>query len=380
MVLGNFIIFCFLKILLTIVLLVCGYYISYGKKGKEKYWQISIIAIVCYSLEMGLRWGRSWDYRHYYQDLTGELYQQYDDVLYLAWIDFFKLTGLPYWTAFIFYSALLIFGFMLLLKKYPKAAIWALPLFLFIPSGADNHARQFFSIAFGLFGYYFYYRKRWINAFVFFFCCATIHFANIFLIIVILFFDIVKLQKIAYSPIILIILYTFLYFFWNPEWLSGLANDLSKIDMGNYRAQMFLDHSDYWLSEDSDIRIKLGLRRNVVATYYIIMKLVVNNGLIYYGCKLFKRNKNFSIYFWSTILILIIGVVGGSKEIFYRFIAQLQCFEALFIGIMWYESRMKTIYERILFILIGIYYFGWVSYFRNIILPSPLGYAYIWDL
>lgn len=380
MIFGDPFVYWGLKIFLAIILVVCGYVISFKVKSKNEFWKVSIIPIIAYSLEMGLRWNRSWDYPHYYQDLVGKLYQDYDDLLYLAWLDFFKFTGLPYWVAFIFYSAILIYGFLTILQQFPKTAVWALPLFLFIPSGADNHTRQFFAIAFALIGYSEWLKKKYLKAFLYCGCCLSIHFANIFLILVMIFFSIVKCDRIIKNPVYLMIAYTLLSLYWNPQWLEGVASVLMKVDAGDSVAGRYLSHSDYWLSDESNIANKTGAKVFAVKFYFVILSLFIKNGLIYYGSKLVNKNSKYNVFFFSTLLILVIEIIGGSMEIFYRFVAQLQCFEAFLMGGIWLYVQDRSKIERNLVLILGCYYFGWVCYFRNILEISLTGYAYIWDI
>lgn len=64
MIFGDPFVYWGLKIFLAIILVVCGYVISFKVKSKNEFWKVSIIPIIAYSLEMGLRWNRSWDYPH----------------------------------------------------------------------------------------------------------------------------------------------------------------------------------------------------------------------------------------------------------------------------------------------------------------------------
>lgn len=369
-----------LKILLSLILFFVGYYISYRDKNNQKYWKAVSIAIIAYSLEMGLRWNRSYDYAHYYQDLTGVLYQQYDDILYLLWIDFFKMTGFPYWVAFIFYSFILIFAFALILRRYPKAAVWALPLLLFVPSGADNHIRQFFSIAFGLIGYYYLLEKKGIKSILFFLCCITIHFLQIYLVAIILFFHYFSIEKVVKTPYLIMGLFSFLYFFWDPEWLGGLASYLETIDGGDSRAGSYLGNAGYWLSDESDITNKTGASIRDAKFYYVVITFIIKNSIIYYGYKALLANSELRVFYGSTVIILLLGVIGGQMEIFYRFIAPLQCFEALLVGLMWSNIEFKSRNQKYVFVILGLYYYVWLAYFTNIQSFSPVGYAYVWDL
>ena len=71
---GNPFLYWILKTLLLVTLFICGYAISYKDKIGYKFCLYALPALLAYSFEYGLRWNRSFDYPHYYQDLTGTLY------------------------------------------------------------------------------------------------------------------------------------------------------------------------------------------------------------------------------------------------------------------------------------------------------------------
>ena len=173
---GNPFIYWTLKSLLLVILFYVGYLISFKDKDGINYWRNCAIAIVAYSLEIGLRWNRSYDYPHYYQDLTGSLSTDYSDIIYLWWIDAFKASALPFWMAFIFYSFILIIGFCLVMKHYQQYAYLALPLFMLIPGEmAENHIRQFFAFSFVLIGYYYLLLRNYTFNIFFFLIAIGIH-------------------------------------------------------------------------------------------------------------------------------------------------------------------------------------------------------------
>ena len=168
-ILGDPLVYWILRFITFFALLYSGYKISFklDENNSKQYWRCSLPALIIYSLNYGLRWNRSYDYYHYYFDLTSDnLWTDYDEPLYLLWIDFFKFTGLPYWVAFVFYSAILMYSFMLLLKKYPKAAVWALPLFFILPSNVDNFVRQYFATAFVFIGLYYLLEDKYKRSFL----------------------------------------------------------------------------------------------------------------------------------------------------------------------------------------------------------------------
>ena len=146
--LGDPILFWVLRLVVLLSFFLSGYLVSYKDKEGKFYWKYSSICIIIYSLVEGLRWNRGRDYPHYYQDLTGSLFTDYDEIAYLTWIEFFKFTGFPFWVGFIFYSFLFVYGFCFLIKRFRAQAIWALPLFFIVTvSASENLIRQFLAMS-----------------------------------------------------------------------------------------------------------------------------------------------------------------------------------------------------------------------------------------
>ena len=158
---GDPILYWILRFIVLLSFFLSGYLISYKDKNGRNYWKYSSICIIFYSLIEGLRWNRGVDYPHYYQDLTGKLFTDYDEIVYWGWIQFFKFTGLPYWVGFIFYSFVFVYGFCFLIKKFKNQAIWALPLFFIVTiSSSENLIRQFLAMSMFEFALYFFLEKK----------------------------------------------------------------------------------------------------------------------------------------------------------------------------------------------------------------------------
>lgn len=377
--LGNPVLYWTLKILLLATLFICGYLISYKDPKGVKFWKFSSWAILFYSLEMGLRWNRSWDYPHYYQDLTGSLYAEYDDITYLAWIDFFKFTGLPYWVAFIFYSAILIYGFLLILQKFPKYAVWALPLFLIIPAQADNHIRQFFAIAFLLIGYRCYLEHSYKKTIAAFFCAVTIHLSGFFALFFFLFVEFIPFDRKIKNPWIIIAAYILFNFYWDTSNLDGFANWMGKLNLGeNSSMQGYLNNADYWLTNESNISDKLGVKFVASKSYFLLLTLFINSLIIYYGFYVCQKNSKLRLFYWSFIFVLFWRIFGGNNEIFSRINNWLLCFEPFLIGAIWIEINVTKKYKYLI-LCSFIYLFYYVGFITKMFTLSLTGYAYIWD-
>lgn len=173
---GDPTIFWILRLVVFLTLLYSGYLITYKNDDEKSYWKYSSIGIIVYSLVEGLRWNRGIDYPHYYQDITGKLFTDYSETVYVWWTELFKFTGLPFWVAFIFYSFLFIHGFYFLLKKFKKQAVWALPLFFIITVGSsENLIRQFLAVSMFEYALYFFLEKKYGKSAIFALLTVQIH-------------------------------------------------------------------------------------------------------------------------------------------------------------------------------------------------------------
>ena len=376
---GDPILYWTLKTILLIILFVCGYLISFRDKDGSKYWLYGIPAIVAYSLEYGLRWNRSFDYPHYYQDLTGTLYQEYSDPLYLLWVDIIKLFGIDPIAVFVFYSAILFFAFMLLLKEKRELAFLALPLFMIIPTQADNHIRQYFAFSFIMIGYYFDMKNLKSKAYILYLIGLGIHLSGVFCVAFIQFFKYVKLEKIIKSPWIIICLYLMLYFLWDSTKLEGFADWLSKFHIiENERMQGYIDNAEYWFTDESDINEKLGVKTVASKLYFVVINLVTQCGIMYFGFRLIRKDEFLIIPYWSIVWCYFNGVIGGNNEIFSRFNSWVDVFCPFIVSAILLTYKFKT-NIKILSIILFCYFYIYVGHIRRIWQINMTGYEYVWD-
>lgn len=377
---GDPVVYWSFRIITFIVLFFCGYCISHKNAGNKKYWFYSSLAIVVYSLNYGLRWNRSFDYLHYYSDLTSDtLWTSYDEPVYLLWLDFFKLSGLPYWVAFIFYSFILIYGFLLILKKFPYAAVWALPLFFTLPSNVDNFVRQFFATAFLFIGVSCLLDRSIKKCAIAFLIATMIHLSALFGIFCVVFAYLFKFEKTIKSPWVIIFVYVGLYFLWDVSYLDSFASQLTFLNIGENRMQNYLDNADAWFSAEGDINKRLGVagvgRFSAVSSF---IGMLISVGIIYYGHKLLNLSKGVNVVYWTSILAMFIKIIGGSIEIYSRFYCWLICFETILIGVILYSLRMRKIERYVAICMCVLYYYG-IGFLWGMTKVSMTGYAFIWD-
>lgn len=379
-VLGNLIVYWILRFITFFSLFFCGYLVSNKDENGRRFWKFSLPALIVYSLNYGLRWDRSFDYPHYYSDLTSNtLWTDYDEPLYLAWIEFFKWTELPYWVAFIFYSAILMYGFMLIVKKYPKTAIWAYPLFLVLPSNVDNFVRQYFATAFFFIGIYFFHNKEIKKTVLFFASAVMIHTSALFAIACVSMFRYVNLCKIITKPWMLVFLYLVLYMFWDVSLLGPVGDFLMTFNAGETTLNNYLENADTWFTAEGDINDKLGVAG--VGSFSAVsdfIHMLISVGVIFWGYSIAAADVNKRIIYWSAVAALFIRLIGGSVEIYSRFVCWLIVFEPILIGLLFSDGKMRKITKYTMLTFVVFYYYG-IQFVWQITKLSLTGYAFVWD-
>jgi hypothetical protein len=375
---GSLFTYWFLKILLVVVLFFCGYGISYGQKKEFNIY--AIIVILFYSTIQGLRWNRGVDYMTYYNDLLGQRATENPEFLYRIVVNLLsEVLRLPYWCGFVLYSFLLIYAVILVLKVYPKAAIWGLPLFYIVThTSSENIVRQFIAISFVLFAYYAYlnYKKK---SMIFFLCCVPMIHTSGFIAIIP--FILLALFKIPVKkPWLLIIIYLALYSLWDVSYLSGITDFLSNIDIGDDKMNRYLNNSDrYFTAEGSISNVLFGRAhvdvRSLPNRITAVLSTII---IIYYGFKAQITDRKLQIAFYFAYTAIIFRTIGGDIEMYARFRLWFEYLMPFILGVAIYKVPMKA-YEKyavwaILFINYGFY--GFLRQISSI--PYP-GVSFIWD-
>ncbi|HEY5587811.1 MAG TPA: EpsG family protein [Candidatus Paceibacterota bacterium] len=367
-----------LKILLVIILSYCGYGIAY--KQPKNFYVYAIIAALFYSLIEGLRWDRGMDYMHYYNDLLGRWETPNPEFLYKTIVYLLSgFMGLPYWCGFVTYSLLLISAFLMVLKVYPKAAFWGLPLFFLVTeSSAENIIRQYLAISFMLFAYYAYLKQKKILTAVLLCCVPLIHMSGLIAVVV---FVLLALLKVPLKkPWILLVIYLALFFLWDISYFKGITGYLSTINLGdNMKVQVYLDNSDRWFSNEGSISlVKYGKKYVDSASLTSILFTVLSQIIIiYYGFKAQLMDRKLQIAFYFTYIAILFNVIGGDIEMYSRFYDWYIYLMPFILGIAMYKVRMNQ-YEKYVVIVILLVHFFY-GFLRSIGDIPYHGFAFIWD-
>lgn len=375
--LGNIEVYWGLKLFLILILTYSGYIITKYNGETKTFRFATSISIILYSLIEGLRWNRGVDYYNYYLELTGGFYERENsELLYQLIIDICS-SLFPYWLVFIGYSFLFIYSYTLIIKHFPKTAVWSFPLFFLITeAGAENLIRQFIGISFFLLAFNAYLQKRFKTMLLFLLAIPLIHLSGIFVIIVFLLITLLDIEKRMQKPWLLILIYLVLYMTWDTSYLSGFAESLGSIninsDVGMGR---YVENADRWFTEEGSISALNNSLSSSTAT--IIIQFSLNIITIYYGFYLCKKDKKLSIPFWFVYLSIILKVIGGDIELYNRFANWLYYFLPIILGGIICSLRKTKIEQSCIII---IFFFAYIYPLIMSIGKMPFaGCAFVWD-
>lgn len=371
-------------VLLTLILTYCGWQISIDNDKQTNFKKYAWIAGVSYSLIEGLRWLRGADYYHYYEDLVTDFHGSHctpdPEPLYKMWVDFFYSTGLHPSVAFIIYSALLIYGVLQIFKRYPKAALWGMPVFfLMTNSQTENIIRQTLATCFLIFAYVAYLDDKKKRMFIMLCIVPLIHSAGLYGIALFLCFVYVKVP--IKSPWPLVVLFLFAYYIWNPDWFQGVADYLSKLNLGDeVKGQGYLENADRWFTSEGSMANVLGKGVAQLSVLYVTVKFLVNLFVIYFGFYACRDEKKNQLVYYFSYIALIIQTIAGDIELFIRFAHWTDLLIPILIGIMFSKIKLPQM-RRMQIAVYAVFaiYFIFYGIIRSLGTTPYAGCGFIWD-
>lgn len=369
---------------LTLLLTFCGYGISKDDDKQSHFKLYAWIAGVSYSLIEGLRWLRGADYYHYYMDLETNFKSGYctsdPEPVYEWWVNLFYSSELHPSVAFVIYSALLIWGVLLIFKHYPKAALWGLPLFfLMTNSQTENIIRQTLATCFLIFAYVAYLNeKKWL---MFAMLCVVplIHTSGLYGVALFLIFTYIKVP--LKQPWLFVALFLFAYYVWNPDWFQGFADYLSTLNLGDdVKGQAYLDNSDRWFTSEGSISKLQGKGAAQLSMLYVSVKFLVNLFTVCFGFYACREDRKLQIVYYFAYIALIIQTMAGDIELFNRFAYWTNLMSPILIGLMFAKIKLPQIKSlQIAIYLVFAINFIFYGIIRSIGTLPYAGCGFIWD-
>lgn len=376
-----------LRFVLLGVLLFCGYGITYRNKNNYYFWYYAVFAIAVYSLIEGLRFDRGVDYAQYATELMGQWYIEGErELLYDLLVRSVVALGIPYWSVFIGFSCFIITSYMMVVRHFPKYAVWALPLFFLVTDyPAENLVRQFFAIPFIMLAYDAFLREKKKAMFIYLILPFFIHFSSgmaigLFVLLVLVF---KKIWKFVKAPWILLAIYLACVAMFDTSMLDSFSDMIQTSDMldgsGDSRAEDYLEGSDRWLTEEGDLDMVSGTGKSGKTMFNTLTEICFNTVLIVFGFFAAREDKRLTIPYYFTFIAIMFLAVGGKIELYQRFAWWYYYLSPLLIAVVLARARKFSFwYEYLIYMVVFLQYlYPWIFMIGQ---PSSSGAAFVWDI
>lgn len=365
-----------------VFLLLLMLYILYqsGRRLQKHYKIMSgagIAAILAYTLNEGLRFGRGVDYNLYwkkFEDIAAGGDSK-ENIGFLLWEKFFATLDLPWQTCIIAMSMVYIISLLFFLRCYKDVAVWALPLFVLLSKDTvDNMVRWYLAFSFVLIGLTYMLQGEKLRKFILYSLLGcTIHYAM--LPIPILFFFMWKLKKPLLSPILSIPIFFAVALFFKTEFMLHFVDLVNALTMVSEKFEHYGNNAEYWLTSGYS-----GRTRSSMPGMSEILFLCV---IVYYGYKLVKTKGDKYVFAYNLFLIgLITKPIAMQIELVARFNAILYFFRAIVLSYilsdLFVKKTMKVVPVLQLFVVLILLNYG------RTFLTKPFGnhpkrYLYVWN-
>lgn len=364
---GSALLYDFLLMLMTSLLFFSGWLIS---NKILSYWQGALIGIVAYTLNVGLRFGRGFDY-NVYVDIFNQVAYGIDSdheilfVLAIKAVNFFGGT----WPALVFILSLFfIVSVYVFLQNFWRYTAYCLPIVPFFSMFSENIVRQTMGLSFLLIGLYFLMRKHSSYLWYWAFSYIGILCHSVTLVFSVLFFIVHFRKNMLLSPKYSIALFFIILIAFKSEYISLFTSLFIGLMVGDHYAQ-YADNADMWLEKGF-----------VDSVSYTVTALYVF--VIYYGYRIQPFfGKRYAFLYNLFLIGFLLYPISVKIELLSRIGIILEMFIFVLLGCMFYYfinyKRMNT--HIWAFSLLCLFSLNLLRVYITTPFKAPIQYLYLWD-
>lgn len=337
-----------------------------------------ILAILSYTLNEGLRFGRGLDYNIYWQQYL-DFSRGWDTQQNIGFNFFQSIVvslNLPFQVLVMFMSFMFIFASLFLMKNFRAVVAYALPLWVLLTMGTvENLVRWYLAFSFVIIGMSFLLQNNNLKhkfIFVLFsFIGCTIHYAM--LPVPLLLFGLYHIKKPIISPLKAIIAFSFIIVFFKTSYMLPFANLVNYLGLLSEKFNGYGENAEFWLTNNA-----LGTTGVQIGAFEIVYSVF----LVWAGYNCCKNAGRKYVFAYNLFLIGFvfrgmakqIELLGRFDEIFFFFRAiVLAC-----IIKMTFLKRVNYTYivrPALIIIIIGMLF----APLRKPFYETPMKYLYVWD-
>lgn len=340
---------------------------------KKHYWAYMCIAILIFSLNEGLRWGRGTDFNNYYlayQEISKYKFSSDFEPFFTCLVLLCNYLEFNYQAFVILLSFILILSASIFLQNHKNGLTYALPLLTFYLFMAENLMRWFLAFSFILISLYYLEKKKYLFYIILSTVAVLTHYASIIPIIVI--FIIFHIKKIILPPLVALTIFCVLFIIFKPTYMSFLAELIQQVQLAN-RFSGYQQNAEVWLTGDNLEMGKLSLSNTLNCIYTITI-----------GFKIFQQtDRKNDIYIYNLALIgSVLAPALNQIELFMRINFLFYIFQFYVIAYCFYDifnKRKKTAWYYKIFTWIILFNFMRMTIISMPFKESPNNLLYIWD-
>ena len=336
-----------------------------------------IVAILVYTLNEGLRFGRGIDYNSYWQGYMdfARGWDTHQNIGFIIIQKFFLFFNLPYQALVMFMSFMFILGTLLMMKHYRAVIVYALPLWvLFSKSAVENMVRWYLAFSFVMIGLSFLMsndKRSKLKYILFCFIGCSIHYA-IFPISIVFYFLYLKRTPLI-SPIKAIIAFALISLFFETSYMLRFVDVVNYLGVFSEKFGGYSENAEFWLTNNAAgiDSSNIGIFNTLFCIFLTIRGYKCSRQA---GEKYVFAYNLFLIGFVFAGLTIRVELLGRYDHIFFFFRAIV--FATIIKMVVLRMIKYRPIVMSLsVFFLMYIFFKPLSDPFKN----NPMMYLYVWD-
>lgn len=356
---------------------------SVGQRLQKHYkiWSgAGIAAILAYTLNEGLRFGRGLDY-----NMGGMAYERFayyggDFDNYIGYAYLVKALvkfNVPWQGCVMIMSCLFIVGLLFLMRSQKEVVSFALPLFVLVSSvTVENLFKWYMAFSFFMIGLSYQMENlNTLNKKYVFFSCFSILFHYAFLPVPFVFYFLIKFDRPILTPIWSILLFFAIVFFFETSFMLHFADLINNASMLSDRFAGYADNMEEAFTK--------GFRGRETSPLPGVGELLFLICIVIFGYKCVKLMDQKYVYIYNLFLLgFLLKPITNQIPLLARYDHVLFFFRAVVFACVLqkiYKERKKIFNPNIVAVA-SLIFFLWLSAFvKKPLTDIPERYLYVWN-
>lgn len=348
---------------------------------KYKIWSAAgLLAILVYTLNEGLRFGRGIDY-----NMGGIGYERFatyggeynNHIGFEYFVKALVSFDIPWQGCVMIMSCLFIVGLLFLMRSLKEVVPFALPLFVLVSSGTvENLFKWYMAYSFLMIGlsYQIEHLEKLNVRFVFFSCVATL-FHIAFLPVPLVFYLLTKFKKPILSPLWSICLFFAIAFFFQTAFMLQFVDLINAASQLSDKFDVYANNAETWFTQGFQGRETRALPGMSELLFLICITLLGYKCLQYV-------DKKYTYIYNLFLLGLFLKPITNQIPLLARYDHVFFFFRAVMLAcvLQFYYREKKFSLQSVWVVASSLIFYVWASAsIRAPLVGQPERYLYVWN-